>query len=409
MFRSSKSLIAVIAAVSLSAGLLQAAEEPKVSKEMEKPLKACNDSYQAKKFDDAIAKCKEAATLPNRKPYDNFVINQILAVSYVQTKKYNDAYPVLKEVVDSPYVDKKAKDVFIQTLAQISFGNKDYNAALEWAQRAIADGQDSTEIRSMIANAYYAQSKFKECTTASQEVVGRAEKAGQRPSENSLQMLFTCQSKNNDNAGQGRTIEKLINYYPKPDYWLNGMITLIQAAQQAHDDRLLLQVYRLQADVGTMKRNDQYGEMAKLAVEQGYPGEAVNVLQQAMDKKIFTDQRENAQYTRLLEAAKKALAQEKETINKSEAEALKSGNGDLLIAVGSSYLFNMGDAAKAVTLIQQGITKGVSKIPVNDAYITLGLAQAKNKAGAEADRTFGKVDKNENYERLAKLWSLRVK
>ena len=169
MFRSSKPLIAVIAALSLSAGLLHAAEEgPKVSRAMEKPLKACNDSYQAKKFDEAIAKCKEATTLPNRSAYDNFVINQIMAVSYVQTKKYAEAYPVLKEVVDAPYVDKKAKDVFIQTLAQIAFGNKDYAAALEWCQRAIADGQDTDEVRNMIAQAYYAQKKFKECTAASQ-------------------------------------------------------------------------------------------------------------------------------------------------------------------------------------------------------------------------------------------------
>ncbi len=410
MFRSSKPLVAVcVAALSLAGGFLQAAEEPKVSRAMEKPLKACNDSYQAKKFDDAIAKCKEATSLPNRSAYDNFVINQILAVSYAQTKRYTEAYPVLKEVVESPYVDRKSKDVFILTLGQIAFGAKDYPAAIDWAQKAIADGQDNADTRGMIANSYYAQKKFKECTTAAQDVVGRAEKAGQRPTENSLQMLFACQSNSNDMSGQGRTIEKLVTYYPKPDYWLNAMITLIQSAQSAHDDRLLLQVYRLQADVGTMKRNDQYGEMAKLAMEQGYPGEAVSVLDQAMAKNVFTDAREKAQYGRLLEAAKKGLEQEKLDVAKSEQEAMKSANGDLLIAVGASYLFNLGDATKAVTLIQQGITKGVAKIPVYDAYVTLGLAQAKAKNAAEGDKAFGKVDKNDNYERLAKLWSLRVK
>ena len=407
MLTSSKTVAALlVVSLSLSAGLAQAAEET-VSRAMEKPLKACNDSYEAKKFDDAIAKCKEAQTLQGRSEYDNFIINQILAVSYAQTKRFADAYPLLKEVVGSPHVNPKAKDAFTATLGQIAYQLKDYNASIEWTQKAIAAGQDTAEARNMIAAAYYGQSKFKECVAATQEVVGRAERGGQRPTENSLRMLYECQGKSNDDSGQGHTIEKLVTYYPKPDYWLNAMITLIKSAH--NNERLLLQVYRLQAEVGTLKRSDQFSEMAQLAVEQGYPGEAVNTLQQGLGKGVWTDSREKAKSERLLEAAKKALAQEKDGVAKAEAEAQRTGDGDLLVGVGSSYLFNLGNAEKAAALIQQGIGKGLKKIPVQDAYITLGLAQAKNKNVAEADRTFGKVAKDDNYERLAKLWSLRTK
>ncbi len=407
MLTSSKTVAALlVVSLSLSAGLAQAAEE-KVSRAMEKPLKACNDSYEAKKFDDAIAKCKEAQTLPGRSEYDNFIINQILAVSYAQTKRFADAYPLLKEVVGSPHVNPKAKDAFTATLGQIAYQLKDYNGAIEWTQKSIAAGQDTAEARNMIAAAYYGQSKFKECVSATQEVIGRAERGGQRPTENSLRMLYECQGKTNDDSGQGHTIEKLVTYYPKPDYWLNAMITLIKSAH--NNERLLLQVYRLQAEVGTLKRGDQFSEMAQLAVEQGYPGEAVNALQQGLGKGVWTDSREKAKSERLLDAAKKALAQEKDGIAKAEAEAQRTGDGDLLVGVGSSYLFNLGNAEKAAALIQQGIGKGLKKIPVQDAYITLGLAQAKNKNAAEADRTFGKVAKDDNYERLAKLWSLRTK
>jgi tetratricopeptide (TPR) repeat protein len=327
----------------------------------------------------------------------------------VRTNRLEESYEALSANADSQYLDANGKGQRYLALTQLAYNLKKYPETVEWANKAINSGHDTAEIRLIIAQTNYLQGKYKEAATAMQEVVSRAEKAGQRPTEASLQLLFQCYVKLNDQPNQGRVIEKLVAYYPKPDYWLNAMITLIQAAQSAHDDRLLLQVYRLQTDVGTMKRNDQYGEMSKLAVEQGYPGEAIAVLSQAMDQKVFTDARENAQYSRLLEAAKKALAQEKEVIAKSEAEALKSGNGDLLVAVGASYLFNMGDATKAVSLIQQGISKGLSKIPAYDAYVTLGLAHAKAKSGGEADRAFGKVDKNDNYERLAKLWSLRVK
>jgi tetratricopeptide (TPR) repeat protein len=390
--------------MSLAASLSQAAEE-KVSRAMEKPLKEANDAMQAKKYEEAIAKAKAAQAVEGRTAYDNYVINEILGASYVRANKFAESYQALSANANSQFMDAKAKGQRYLALTQLAYTLKNYPETVEWANKAIESGQDTTEIRVLVAQTNYLQGKYKEAAAAMQEVVSRTEKGG-RPTEASLQLLFQCYVKLNDQQNQGRIVEKLVTYYPKPDYWLNAMITLIQSAH--NDERLLLQVYRLQTDVGTMKRSDQFGEMAQLSVEQGYPGEAVATLDQAMAKNVFTDAREKAKYERLLEAAKKALAQEKEGVAKSEQEAVRTGSGDLMVAVGASYLFNIGDANKAVTLIQQGITKGVTKIPLYDAYVTLGLAQAKAKNGAEADKSFGKVDKNDNYERLAKLWSLRV-
>jgi len=406
MFRSSKPLLLVcVAALSMAAGMLQAAEE-KVSRALEKPLKAANEAMNAKRYDEAIAKAREVQGTQGRTAYDNFVINEILGASYVRTNKYAEAYEALATNADSAFLDQKTRAMRYTALSQLGYTLKKYPETIEWANKAIAAGQDTSEIRLIIAQTQYLQGKYKEAVTAMQDVVSRAEKNG-RPNETSLQFLFQCYTKLNDPVNQGRVIEKLVTYYPKPDYWLNAMVSLIQSARS--DERLLLQVYRLQAEVGTLKRSDQFGEMAQLSVEQGYPGEAVATLDQALAKNVFTDPREKAKYERLLEAAKKVLAQEKENTVKSEQEAMRSANGDLLVGVGASYLFNLGDAAKAATLIQQGITKGVSKIPLYDAYVTLGLAYAKAKNGAEGDKAFGKVDKNDNYERLAKLWSLRVK
>lgn len=408
MFRTSKSLLAVsLAAVCLGAGVAQAAEPEKVSRALEKPLKACNDAYQAKKFDEAIAACKQADAVPNHTEYDNFVINQLMGISYASTKRYAEAYPLLQKVVESPHVDPRAKGAMLVSLAQISFTQKDYGASIDWSEKAIAAGQDTNEVRNLIATGYYLQNKFKECTSATNDLVSREEKAGRRPTENTLQLLVQCQIKGNDSAGQSRTFEKLVTYYPKPEYWQNAMLTLVNNSKS--DERLKLQVYRLQEEVGTLKRADQYAEMVQLSMDQGLPAEALRIIDQGMQKNIFTDERLKAQFTRYQQSGQKALANEKDGLAKAEAEASRTGSGDLMVGVGTSYLFNANDASKAVQLIQAGITKGLNKVSVNDAYVTLGLAYAKLKQGAKADEAFGKVDKNENYERLAKLWSLRVK
>jgi hypothetical protein len=170
---------------------------------------------------------------------------------------------------------------------------------------------------------------------------------------------------------------------------------------------LTLQTYRLMQEVGTLKRSDQYAEMAQLAQEQGFPGEAQTVLEQGMEKNVFTEQRDKERATRLLEAAKKLAATARQSLPNDEKAAMAAPNGEVLVAVGSSYLINGNDPVKAVPLITQGITKGGLK-SVNDAYLNLGLAQARAKNVAEAQKAFGKVDKDPGYERLAKLWALRT-
>ena len=67
-----------------------------------------------------------------------------------------------------------------------------------------------------------------------------------------------------------------------------------------------------------------------------------------------------------------------------------------------------GQFPQAVTAIQRGIAKGnVASLP--SAQISLGLAQFKAGNKAEALKAFKAVKGDANLERIAKLWSLRVK
>lgn len=174
MFRSSKPLVAVcIVALSLAGGLLQAAEE-KVSRALEKPLKAANEAMQAKKFDEAIAKAREAQGVEGRNAYDNYVINEILGASYVRINKFAEAYQALSSNAESQFLDQKGRAQRYLALTQLAYTLKQYPETVEWANKAIAAGQDTTEIRVLIAQTNYLQNKYKEAATAMQEVVARA-------------------------------------------------------------------------------------------------------------------------------------------------------------------------------------------------------------------------------------------
>jgi Tfp pilus assembly protein PilF len=402
MFRQSKIALAACACLALLSGYAVAADT--VSRPMEKPLKAAQDAMNAKKLDEALAKLREAQALPNKSAYDQFVINEFLGPIYAQQGKYAESFDAFSANVDSPYLTAKAARY--KVLYQLSYQLKNYPGAIEYGNRAIQAGDESDDIRLIVAQSYYLQSKWKDAATALQDLVARAERSGKHPAEQSLLLLNQCYQKLGDESGQARIIEKLVTYSPKPEYWALAMASLKQMVSK--DDRLTLQVYRLMADVGTLKRSDQYAEMAQLAVEQGFPGEAQSVLEQGIAKGVFTEQRDKERNERLLESSKKLVATERTSLPKVVVEATAAPNGELLVAAGSSYLMNLGDPAKAVTLITQGIAKGSLK-SLNNAYIMLGLANARAKNTAEAEKAFAKVDKSEAYERLAKLWTLRVR
>lgn len=391
--------------LSLSTAPVMAADAqgPVVSRPMEKPLKAAQDAMNAKKYDEALELLKQAQSNPEKKPYDQFVINEFLGPIYARQNKYAEAYEVFSADAESPYLTQGKADRY-KVLATLAYSLKNYAAAADWGNKAIAAGDHSNDVQLIVAQSYFLQNKYKDAAVATQELVSRAEKAGQRPQEANLKLLWECYRKLHDDNAEGKIIEKLLTYYPKPDYWANAMASLQQMPNR--NDRLTLQTYRLMQDVGTMKRADQYAEMAQLAQEQGFPGEAQVVLEQGLAKNVFTEQREKDRAVRLLEAAKKLATSARQSLPNDEKTAAVAPNGEVLVAVGSSYLINANDPAKAVPLITQGIAKGGLK-SVNDAYINLGLAEFRAKNAAEAQKAFDKVDKDPGYERLAKLWALR--
>ena len=63
-------------------------KKPSVSKELAKTLKAAQDAVQAKppKYQDALAKLKEAESNPKKTPYDEHVINELSAFAYADRK-----------------------------------------------------------------------------------------------------------------------------------------------------------------------------------------------------------------------------------------------------------------------------------------------------------------------------------
>jgi hypothetical protein len=409
---SKYSLSAVALAVALAVGSYTVAppaqagqDKPTVSKAAAKPLKEAQDAAQAKNYDVTIAKAKEALALANKTPYDTYVANQMLAFAYARQGNNSAAASAMEAQLDSGFASAAEQGTILKALASVAYQQKDYTKSAEFGQRMVKAGTADAETYTLIAQSYYLQGNYKQASSFLGNYVNDQEKRGQTPKEQSLQLVVDSYTKMGDNASATNWLEKLVGYYPKPNYWNNLLYTMIRAV--GNTDRHTLNIYRLMQDTKTLKSGGDYTEMAQIAIDQGTPGEAVTVIEEGMAANAFDDKASKDRNTRLLESAKKAATTDRAGLAKFETEAKAAKSGDVDIALGRGFLsYGMND--KAEEAFARGIGKGLTK-NADEAQLLLGIAQLRQGKKDLAVKSFKSVQSTDaTFQRLAKLWSLHA-
>jgi tetratricopeptide (TPR) repeat protein len=397
---------ALIAAASLlPATLAGAADKPTNSAKLAKPLKEANDDIQAKKHADAIGKLKEAEGIAGKTPYDQHLINDMLGFAYARTQNYAEAAKAWEAELDDGFIPQAEVPTRVRQLAESNYQIKNYDKAIEFGLRAIKGGFADEELKTLVGQAYYLKGDWKNTLHFEEGLIDEKIKNGQTPKNESLQLVLSACVKLNDSACETRALEKIVTYYPKPDYWYQLLFTMRQ--QTSGNEANLLQTYRLMSEVDVLKSPDDYSEMAQLALEQGSPGEAQRILEKGIAKGVFTEARAKAKNQRLLESAKKAAATDQASLQRIEKEADAAPTGAKSVGLGLAYL-GYGQYDKAADAISKGIAKGGLRNE-SEARLLLGIAQLKAGHKEEATKSFHAVKGDPSLERLANLWSLHAK
>jgi tetratricopeptide (TPR) repeat protein len=376
----------------------------KISKQIAKPMDAANKAIQARKWQEVLTRVREAEGTTGyiKSAFDQFYMTEFKGYAYSQLGQLNDAARELEAGLNSPCMADAKKPDRYKALTALFYQMKNYAKAIEYANRGLKLKQDP-ELMVTLGQSYYQSGKNADAVRVMNEVIGAFEKSGQKPKEDVMLLVLASCQKVNDNNCVTRLFEKLVVYYPKPEYWQNLLVSLTQSELQ---DEQKINVMRLQQKVGVMKKPSEYTEMAQIALDQGLPGEAQAILEDAFAKKLFTDQRSIDLNTRLLNKAKASAATDKASLAAKEAAAKSAGTGDDLVHVGAAYL-GYGDNAKAVEAIKAGIAKGKLTNP-DKAGILLGIANLKANNKAEAEKAFRTVKTDPTMARIAKLWLLNT-
>jgi hypothetical protein len=386
---------------SANADTQQQAKGPAISHFLSKDLKAAQEAQKAQNWSLEVQKLHDALAAKGRRtPYDEFVINSWLGIGDVQLKNYAEAAPALEAAAESQYATAAQQKVMLPAAISLYSQLQQYPKAIAAGQNAIKLGIADSSVYVSVAVAQNDIGQYAQAAATLQQVTDK------EPQPEEKYLVFQWQAYNHagDQADASKVIDKLVTYYPKPDYWLSALQPLLKV--NPSDAHLQLDVYRLMNDVGALEMSSDYAQMAELSFNAGYPGETVAVLQKAFANNVFTDQQDIMRYQHLLAGAMQKSAADEASLPAQEAKAETAATGDPLVAVGAAYL-SYGQSDKAASVLSQAIAKGGLTYP-EEASLLLGMAQLKNHDTAGARDTFDKVGKSdkEGYAQLGKLWGL---
>ncbi len=375
----------------------------KVTKKIGKEMGAAQDAYNAKQWNEVLAKVAAIEANPIEKSaIDKFWLNEFAGIANVNLKNYPKALEQLELAYNSPCMDEANKIHRAKVLMQLAYSQKDYPKAIQYGNKVLETNWEA-ETAVYVGNAYYIGDDYENTRKVLTDVVAKQEAAGGTPDEQTYRILQGACVNLKDDACVTEQFEKLVKHYPKPMYWKDLTNTLLR---EASGDKQLLNVLRLADSVEILENPGQYFEVAQLAMAQGLPGEAQSAIEKGFQKGVFKAPQEKERANRLLAEAKQAAALDKSTLAKQDDSARAKPTGDADVKLGAAYL-SYGETDKAIEALKRGIGKGGVKNP-DEAGLLLGIAYLRADNKAEAAKAFESVKQDPTMARIAKLWLVRT-
>ena len=370
-----------------------------VRPEVGTPLKQASDLLRAGKAKEALGKVREAEAVGGRTAAETLTIDRMKAAAAQRAGEMSTAIQALEAI--HAKVGGAEQGQIAEQLASAYAQSKNNAKASEWLQRAIAAGNNGPSIKQMQSYLQSASGDYNAIARDAGAAVSGAEQAGRRPEEGDLLRLADAQQRTQNMGAYVGTLEKLLRYYPKKDYW-NAYLGRL-ARKSGFSDRLGLDVMRLKLGAGVLNKTEDFMEMAQLALQQGFPTEGKKIIDKGFASKALGEGAEADRHKRLRDLAVKKQAEQSAGIAAQAAEAKNDKDGNALVQVGYAYV-TMGEVEKGIELIDAGIKKGSLKRP-EDAKLRLGMAlQQSPKTKAKATSTLNSVQGTDGVAEIARLW-----
>ena len=377
---------------------------PKMNPAVLKPLQAAMELINGGKFAEAEVELQKADAVPEKTPFEQFQIDELVGFTSLKESKYDAAAKAYERGIESGLLAPEQVADRLRLLSQLFLQTQPRNLAKsgDYGKRWLeTTGKRDPVMLGLVGQAAYFSNNYSEAATYMKEAVTVSKAAGQKPDENWLLIFQSSSAKLKNNPGIIESTTELVRFYPRKEHWLTLSQDLLTHA--ANKDRQILQVYRLLYQVDAMDSADDFMEADSAAIQLGSPGEALQFMEKGYSSGILTTSGDKAKSQAALDEAKRLAAADQKALPQFEKEAQAAKSGEADVKLGEAFL-SYGQPAKGLEAIQRGIGKGGVK-SVDEANLSLGRAYILSKNNAEAIKAFALVNSPE-YAQLAQLWSI---
>jgi hypothetical protein len=368
------------------------------------PVKV-KEQMAAKKFDEVQANLTAAEAFPDRTPYENYIIDRMKLALGSATNNDKMAMAALEAVIASGRLDKKDSADFMQALANYHYNAKDYPKAIEVFKRYQKEAPEPNKVQRSLSRALYLSNDFAGSKAELDKMVAAAEAAGKAPELEDLRVLASANAKLKDMTSYSNTLERMVTLYPTDEYWTD----LVRRVPSKPGFRvgLMLDVYRLEMAALKAMEEDEYTEMAELALLNGFFTEAKQAVDAGYAAGVLGKGAGAGKHKALRDKVTKHAADDAKTIESGDASARSAKTGQPMVNLGYAYV-TMGQFDKGIELIEKGIAKGGLKNP-EDAKLKLGVSLVKAGRKPDAIKVFEGLKGNDGIGDLGRYWTIFAK
>lgn len=379
---------------------------PTVRPEVGNPLNAAQALIRSSNGKEALAKVAEAEAQPNLTPFEQHSINHTKAVAALAAGDSALSMVHFEKVLGSPFLPEKDRLAVTETTARLAIQTKNYPKALTLLKSYRQLGGNDEALQRVQAQLLAETGDYAGAIAEAKAILQAELAAGRKPTEQVLRVLGFSQQKSSDTAGYVQTLELLVQHHPGPDYWADLISRTVRKPGFA-DDRLRIDVYRLQRSLGVALTGEEVADMAQRALVAGLPAEAQKLTEEGYAGGLLGKGPEAAAHAKLRDQASKAAAADQKQFAEAEAAALKAKDGNALVNLGLA-LAGTGAYGRAATLMEQGIAKGGLRRP-DEAALRLGWVQWRAGRADDALKSFATVQGHDGSADIARLWTYHVR
>jgi hypothetical protein len=275
--------------------------------------------------------------------------------------------------------------------------------AIEMAKKLIADGKADHKIYGFVASKSLESKDYAGALSYGQKAI---DQAGGKAPKDYFNILLKANLDQKKMDAYYATLEKAAAIHNDPIYW-KPLIEATRKQAKFKESVYGVDLYRAFDAAKVQLTKSERATWGESAMSRGVPIEAEKVLAPLVASGDFGGEgdpkgaRNKELYAKVQADAK---ADKAGGLAKDETDAGTKATGATYITVGESYLAN-GDTAKAISVMQTGLTKGAMEPGDTDyAKLRLGIAQLKAGKKEDARKTWAEVKADNGAAWLAKVY-----